>query len=206
MASSLKSPGTAANDSSVGAIQWNSVNNVKIEDINNADVYINPNVITNYLKATNFGFSIPDGATINGIYVEIKKRASYAEASKNVKDKYIKIVKSNGSIGTTDNANTVSLWPTTMAYSGYGGSSDKWGETWSSSDINDSDFGVVVSAVGTASRLDFVIGYVDHIRITVDYTEAPSSQIGTIDGLARASVATVDGLALASLKSYNGLE
>ncbi len=48
-------------------------------DINNSNFGVvfsayNPGLTTShYLKATNFGFSIPSGATINGILVEVEK-------------------------------------------------------------------------------------------------------------------------------------
>ena len=49
------------------------------EDINDVDFGVvgswkDTSVISHYLKATNFGFSIPVGATVNGILVEIEQR------------------------------------------------------------------------------------------------------------------------------------
>jgi len=58
------------------------------------------------------------------------------------------IVKSNGTLGTTDKA-TNTLISTTESYISYGSSSDLWGETWTPTDINDIDFGVVYSVYGT---------------------------------------------------------
>jgi hypothetical protein len=65
-----------------------------------------------------------------------------------VVDNAIKIVKSDGSIGSTNKADTETRWGIgvdTTIY--YGDSTDLWGETWSASDINDSDFGVVISGL-----------------------------------------------------------
>ena len=51
-----------------------------------------PNRLTYMLKATNFGFSIPGGATIDGIYVEISGReASGSAATKRAEVFYVKI-------------------------------------------------------------------------------------------------------------------
>lgn len=143
-------------------------------------------------------------------------------------DTTVKIVKADGSIGTTNKGG--SHWqdyvdvglPIPLPYISYGGAADLWDETWTSTDINDADFGVVLSAKRTtsgvtshylkASNFGFSIpagatidgilaeisgaiiseagystGYVDHIRITVYYTEAitnnPQVQVrsGTIN-------------------------
>ena len=82
------------------------------------------------------------------------------------KDNLVNIVKMNGSIGATNKA-LAPTWSLSNTYSSYGNSSDLWGETWAATDINDTNFGVVISAVAdgispTAS--------IDYIRITVSYT------------------------------------
>src|SRR3990167_2051589 len=72
------SPGTTADDSAVGTIVWTNPNNSKVSD-NVYAIVTNANCgipTSHYLKATNFGFSIPAGATINGIVVEIEKKHS----------------------------------------------------------------------------------------------------------------------------------
>jgi hypothetical protein len=125
---------------------------------------------THYLKATNFGFSIPSGATINGILVEIERKKT---GSALIKDSSVKIVKSDGTIGSTNQADTVNDWPTSDTYKSYGSSSDLWGETWAYSDINDIDFGVVLSD----TQGKYMVASVDHIRITVYYTAGEGSPI-----------------------------
>ncbi len=64
-----------------------------------------------------------------------------------VYDHRVRIIK-GGSIGSTDKA-SAEAWPGTLAYSTYGGDSELWGETWSYSDINSSDFGIAISAYAT---------------------------------------------------------
>lgn len=159
------SPGTMANDSAAGIVEWTNVDNAKVEDESVATL---PNFIStyvsNYLKATNFGFSIPTGATIDGIQVDIKK--NYRSTS-TIRDEEVKIVKSDGSIGSVNKGETSTDWPSVLTYTNYGGSSDLWGENWSASDINDSDFGAVINA---DIYLHPAGGAVDHIRITVYYT------------------------------------
>jgi hypothetical protein len=160
------SPSTAVDDSSIGTVVWTSPSNVTSSD--NADADFNPTgfpVDSHYLKATNFGFAIPSGATIDGIVVEVEKGRSSAGA---FIDNAVRIVK-GGTIGTTDKS-SVTAWPSIDTYVSHGGSTDLWGETWAVSDINGSTFGFAISA--EQNDEPDRNGYIDHIRITVYYTEA----------------------------------
>jgi len=118
----------------------------------------------------------------------------------------VKIIKSDGSIGSTDKA-TGTL--ESSATHTFGGASDLWGEFWSYSDINDADFGVSFAfgnSGGTktyilkATNFGFSIGsgytidgikvdikgeglmggaYVDWAKITVYYSSASPPSITT---------------------------
>jgi len=161
------SPGTLVEDDSYGMSAWTDPSQAATSDDTyaTADVFSFPAPIdTFYLKATNFSFSIPGGATIDGILVEIEK--SKASGLESVIDRQVRIVK-GGTIGSTEKADA-NPWTTTDTYVSYGGSSDLWGESWSASDINASDFGVVLSA-GTDGSSG--TAQIDHFRITVYYTE-----------------------------------
>ncbi len=165
------SPGTVVSDDTVGTEAWTNPDRVDVSDDRYAEM--NPAFgysLSHYLKATNFGASIPTDATIDGILVEIER---YADETYTVKDVEVKIVKSDGSIGTENKANTADWWlySDDDSYKSYGGSDDLWSEEWTAGDINDADFGVALSV----SNEGMFVGYVDHIRITVYYTEAPSS-------------------------------
>jgi hypothetical protein len=149
-----------ADDATVGTKTWTNPNNAKINDGVRTSVSLGAvGATSDYLKATNFGFSIPDGATIDGILVEIEDRTTSAGL-----ENEIKIVKADGSIGAINKSTGVLLPTGTEAYVSYGSSSDLWGETWTPADINDADFGAVFSFIGIGTI------YVDHIRITVYYT------------------------------------
>ena len=160
-------PGTMAEDTAVGTRDWFNIDNAKTSDDNYALNYAFMEEISHYLKATNFGFSIPGGATIDGILVEVERRRE--ALTRVMQDEFIKIVKSNGSIGTENKA-SATYWPyPTDAIASYGGAEDLWSESWSDTDINNANFGVVIA---TDSMTDGGDGWVDHIRITVYYTEA----------------------------------
>ena len=141
---------------------WFAPDRAKVSDNSRTEAILSAGVISHYLKATNFGFSIPDGATIDGILVEIEEQSDDSAAD----DNEVKIVKSDGTLGTQNKAAGVSSFPNSpAAYISYGSSSDLWGETWTAEDINDVDFGTVISAIGGNAN-------VDHIRITITYTPA----------------------------------
>ena len=157
------SPGTMANDATVGGEIWSNVDNAKVEDGSYASAFTAFG--TNYLKATNFSFSIPTGATINGIFMEAKCNTDGNDFGKTT-DIDVKIVKSDDSFGTTDKSSATEWGDSGFVYISHGSSSDLWGESWAATDINSSNFGVVI-AVGNSDEE----GWVDHIRITVTYTE-----------------------------------
>lgn len=162
---SVTLPGTAANDASVGSNDWVSVDNIKTDDTNYSECYFGFVLNSNYLKATNFGFAIPSGATINGIEVSINKWCN----TSGLEDERVSIVKSDGSIGSTNKGDIGTSWSTSATVKKYGGSSDLWSETLSYTDINDSDFGIVLQAdpSGAGQR-----ARVNYIKITVYYTES----------------------------------
>lgn len=145
----------------MGTIAITNPSNVGSSDNSYATSVLLLGQITNYLKATNFGFAIPSDASIDGIVVEIERSATVGVA---VADNSVKLVK-GGSIGGTDKA-SASNWPTSDAYASYGSATDLWGQTWTLADINASTFGVVVSAIDAIAAT----AQIDHVRITVYYT------------------------------------
>lgn len=167
------SPGTMADDNAFGSAAWSNVDNAKTQNDTDATMSTG-NTNSHYLKATNFGFSVPVGATIDGIVVEIDRHEAGAGTCKDVE---VKIVKADGSIGTENKGDTVNAWPTsdTDTYKSYGAVDNLWSETWSAANINDSDFGVVLAVYDSQARIG-VQAAVDHMRITVYYTEAAAGE------------------------------
>lgn len=153
----------AATASGYGASITNP-DNMKVSD----NIYASANTVINYFayQATNFGFSIPSGATINGILVEVEKISLYGGSNYISDSNPCKLVKSNGTLGTTDKS-TNANWPLSESYVSYGGASDLWGDSWTADDINSSNFGFF----GSFSSYEGD-ARIDHIRITVYYTVA----------------------------------
>jgi len=163
------SPSSGASVAGIGSRTWDNPSRVTSSDNSSAGVTTSAsNGASEWLVATGFGFSIPAGSTIDGIYVEWERNAQYDEAGRYWYDNGIRIVK-GGTVQSTDKS-SASSWPTTDAYAGYGGASDLWGTTWTVADINGSGFGAALS-VYTIYAFSASAG-VDHCRITVYYTEA----------------------------------
>ncbi|MBU1022941.1 LamG domain-containing protein, partial [bacterium] len=163
--------GTMADDDTVGTQTWSNVDNAKIDDGNYASVSVSMGTLhSHYLKATNFGFSIPEGVTINGILMEVKR---YGQGNDLPDDEEVKIVKSDGSVGSENKA-IGGDWNNggNEVYISYGGAEDLWSESWSDADINNANFGTVMSAQSGSTLAS--IAWVNHIRINVTYT-LPSS-------------------------------
>jgi hypothetical protein len=117
---------------------------------------------TEYLQATGFGFSIPAGATVLGIVVAVQRD----DAQNNTSDQAVRIVK-GGVVGATDKSIGAN-WPTTEAYQSYGSSTDLWGETWTATDINNSNFGFAIAARKLAGGAQ--AERINHIQVTVHYS------------------------------------
>lgn len=167
-------PGTTASDSGVGTVAWTNPGNVASSNNSYATATLTSGSVSHYLKVTNFGFSIPAGATINGITVEIERNVQNHALADPVQDNRVRLVKA-GTIQTTDKA-SVSNWPASDTYATYGGGADLWSGTWTDSDINDSGFGMAISAKGVSVLNDPPVAQIDHIRITITYTEAAGGQ------------------------------
>lgn len=154
---------TITSDGQTGSILWNDPQRASVSD----DIRANFNPATgpttsHYLKARNFGFNIPPGATIDGVVVEIETTGGANSRDKTVQltDQYGRVVGQNKATNTA---------PGVESYKTYGGITDTWQLSLTSEIINNSNFGVVFQA----EALDPSVGNsldVDHIRITVYYT------------------------------------
>ncbi|MFA6416366.1 MAG: immunoglobulin-like domain-containing protein [Candidatus Paceibacterota bacterium] len=156
-------PGTNVDDSSVGKVAWTNRDDNKTSNDKYATTQgMNSGSVTVYLKATNFGFSIPAEAIIDGIVVAVERKAS----DKSFFDNAIRIVK-EGKVGSEDKSSK-DTWLTTDSTVTYGGPSDLWGETWTSSDINSKDFGLAVSVKKVEGATNQKPS-IDWVNISVSY-------------------------------------
>jgi len=165
-------PGTMADDNAVGTKTWSNPGNVAASDNTYASVPCTAGAIetSHYLKCTNFGFSIPSGATVNGVTVAVERKSAGDSGSNlYVRDSTVSLVK-GGTVSGANKAVTATNWTTTDSTASYGGAADLWTLTLADTDINASTFGVVLSVVMRDRFSSGQNGRVDLITITIDYT------------------------------------
>lgn len=175
IASGPNSPATSSSVSFAGSdFDFNNHSNSLISD--NSRSTASPTLLvlsgqTEYLQATDFGFSIPSAATICGIEVNIEKSATDLLLSfTSVTDNNVFIIK-NGTRTGTDMAQNVQ-WPEDNdATLNYGNNNELWGTTWTPAEINSTNFGIAISASITGIAGLLPSARIDHISITVYYLD-----------------------------------
>jgi hypothetical protein len=144
---------------------WSNTGNTSLSDdsyTNTGDIAGGAGSYTDYLVATNFGFSLPVGAAITGIEVTFER----SDASGLTSDYRVRIVK--GGIISSTEMSSGAAYGATDSYGIYGSPFDSWGETWTEADINAADFGVAIAAQRNAAGGSSA-AVIDHILITVYY-------------------------------------
>jgi len=162
---------------------------IRAQTQNDFDSYseISTGDYTDYLRATNFSVDIPAGATIDGIEVRYDKWRAGGGFGEEIRDNHIYLVKSGSVIGgCTDKADTSTNWPTsdTDTYTNYGAAADLWNCNLTESDVEDSTFGVELSAQCVGGFLT-AASRVDHVQIKVYYTEAGPEDVYSGKGIGR---------------------
>lgn len=161
-------------DSSVGTLTWSNPTRAKTTDdldaISQATVS-GGKQSTQYLKATDFGFSIPLEATITG--VEIRYYRSTTNQSSVVNATYL--VKGGVTVGT-DISPTGEAWSANPAV--YGSSSTLWGVTLTAAEVNDPGFGVAINGTvfDDVNFLPLDSVNVDSVALNVHYS-IPSTSV-----------------------------
>lgn len=162
-------PQTTSNVSSGDGNVWDPHANAKQQD----DVYAASALsvsepASDYLRAGNFGFDLPGGAAVTGIKVEIDW---YSVDTAVVTQ--VRLVKAGVPAGTDLGAFYARTLPAsdTDTYDVYNDST--WGTSWSEADIENEYFGVQVQAENNISGDN--TAYVDHIQMTVYYTDPAGS-------------------------------
>ena len=200
MADSTKFAGSGA---TTGDPAWTNLANITADDSAYASANVAVNSVSGSLIAYNFGFSLPEEATIDGVEVTINAKSSGS---------WITTLLGNGAgfqLGSWDgdtftangNLKTNSTyWRTFDKDYTLGSSSDTWGATLSPSTINNSNFAVKIIVHGftvaqTAS--------IDAVKITVYYTTPPS--IAKIMGVAKTDIIKVNGVSMSSISKIIGI-
>ena len=157
------SPGTGTNVV-VGGTAWSNPGNITASDNSYASVSLTFFATSDALVATNFGFSIPGTATIDGITVSIEKNGTGFTS-----DLAIQLTKDGTTAVGSNYAQFFTPWPGTDTNVGYGGAANLWGTTWIPAEINSANFGVYIRAIGI-NLFGSSVASVDHVTVTIDYT------------------------------------
>lgn len=155
-------PATEANDNTVGTNAWDTLGNADADDATYSNNTGLGGDTSQYLKATDYGFSIPSGATIDGVVGEID-----VIGNSRISDNAVRLVIAGSPTG--DNKALGGTWSSGVRT--YGGSSDTWGLSPSDSDVNGSGFGLAI-AVNASAGEGTTTAFIDYMRLTVYYTEA----------------------------------
>lgn len=170
-------PGTVVEASEGNANHPSNVSNVLVSDGSYCTAVCGggSDAFCNGIMLTNFGFSIPTGATVVGLVAEVKCHQDGTS--------------SNGAtinvIGTTKDASTTyrsytgfggAVLPTSDAYVTFGDSATLWGNpgfygSYTPAEVNSSNFGLRLLTVYNATHdgATYTL-FIDHVRFTVYYT------------------------------------
>ncbi len=141
---------------------------------------------SNYLLMNDFGFTIPGGDSIRGIVVEVYRRNESGSPA-TCRDNVISLVV--GGVVVGDNKADPTYWPSDFSFhnASYGDSIDTWGNSLTLSDVNASDFGLVIATEysGVITGSAHGSAFVEYAQITV-YHGTPQTYSDTGSGGARA--------------------
>ncbi|HEY6163187.1 MAG TPA: hypothetical protein VI112_18310, partial [Bacteroidia bacterium] len=153
-----------------GAI-WNNTSKISAADNIFSDAQLMPNLYcfqsqcyrSRYLTCHHFGFNISGNATITGIVLSVKGKASIPAS---VMDSTVVLMK-NYQPGSANYASG-SDWDTTNTVRIYGGPNDLWGTTWTPQEVNNNLFGAYVKVYNTS--VNSPSAFVDAVTLTVFYS------------------------------------
>lgn len=166
--------GTGANFNDAGTTAWSNPTNAQGDTTGTAATSIagaSVNNTSQVLRLSNFGFTIPSDATIDGITVEIENSVAN---NNRIAWNNVRLMKALTE-GGTNLSDAAALF--TKAFKTFGSGSNLWGNSLAPSDVNGTGFGVSVKVIRTATQA--ATASIFRARITVTYTPAPELHNGT---------------------------
>tara|TARA_Y100000385_G_scaffold103675_1_gene107192 strand:- start:199 stop:831 length:633 start_codon:yes stop_codon:yes gene_type:complete len=148
-------------------VQWNQPQNINSDDGTPTAPFsalTSSTTATRYLKAAEFGHSIPVGATINGIELELDMTI----AGTSVRPYQIRL--SGVTTGLSDDLSDGLNLPSNQTKT-FGDSSETWGNSWTISELEADTFSAYISVTGTAPS-NFFSTNIDYVKTIIYYTEA----------------------------------
>jgi hypothetical protein len=172
-----RNPGTASNI--FGGWVWQNPTNILTVGAPYASVPLSDIFGSSDLQGSNYGFSIPDNATVLGIEVIVNKFTSAGSGT--IVDASVCLLKNYYVTGVGREDGTTP-WASSMTPVVYGGPADLWGSTWTPAEINAAGFAAELSARGTTSTASRT-AYVDYIQVRVTYTMVLPVQLASFNSI-----------------------
>jgi hypothetical protein len=151
--------------------------------------------VSQALNVSAYGFAVPAGATVTGILVGLNKGILVGGGDI---DANVQLTKAG--VATGSNKASGATWPSSASVVSYGSTGDLWGTTWTPSDINNSGFGVTISATMPINAEIEVLS----VQITVYYALGSELLKATSYGFAVPSNATIVGIQVNVLRASSG--
>ena len=123
-----------------------------------------------------FPSAIPTGAIINGVEVTVRSRRSTATTGAGrLAESDSRLIKITNSVGTGPSSNDTDITLTT-SYTNEtcGSSTDMWGTTLTSAEVNAASFGVYLKWDNTSGDLTVDL---DYVSMTVHYTDTGANNL-----------------------------
>lgn len=122
---------------------------------------------TQVLKISDFGFSLPVDARVEGIEVVIIRKGDVSGA---ILDKSVKLMRGHVAVGA--DLRSRDLWDDNWTAAYYGDENQDWNQPWTVRDINSAGFGVAISAMsaGVIARPQ-----IDEVLVTVHFSYGAES-------------------------------
>lgn len=160
----------------MGNAGWSSPSNITADDGLYSNAILDPKGVggakSKWLRATNFGFNIPAGATIDGVKVTAELKASFTAQTPALSS--AQLVSGGSRVGQANTSNT----NLTVSDADYdrGGETDIWEMALSAATVNDSGFGVdiMVELLAPSSGANTIS--CDKIAMTIYFTEAETGR------------------------------
>jgi hypothetical protein len=170
---------TGTVSSTTGSSGWTNPNNIfTSNNVYAVSASCSTNVTTGYIFALGNGFSIPTGATVDGLEISIEAKNGVAGAGFRVRNNSSDIFLRNGgadiSPASPSGVSNASWFGTTDTTIVMGSATASWSASLTPTIVNDASFGVRLRAINlNASAQTFSI---DRILITVYYTDSAGVQ------------------------------
>lgn len=168
------SVGESITSGDANEVAWTTPANIQDADADEAQciaaTFDSPDP-TEFLHGRGFGFTIPAGATVDGIVVEINRRSIIASSGK---DKTVRLRDQFGTPVGVNKAVPATIWPTSLTIATYGGTTDLWDLNFVYTNdeiitmLNHASTGLVLQANANIANADIGASF---IRMTVHYTE-----------------------------------